>query len=102
MLFRSESTLLIDATQKYPLPPLALPTREYMEKARTLWEELKLPALTPKGPWHGYTLGDWNDTWERFAQRTVLGDWEANGLETLERRRDDLNPETPTARHEKL
>jgi len=99
---KSESTLLIDATQKYPLPPLALPTREYMEKARTLWEELKLPALTPKGPWHGYTLGDWNDTWERFAQRTVVGDWEANGLETLKRRRDDLNPETPTARHEKL
>ena len=99
---KSESTLLIDATQKYPLPPLALPTREYMEKARTLWEELKLPAITPKGPWHGYTLGDWNDTWERFAQRTVVGDWEANGLETLERRRDDLNPETPTARHEKL
>jgi 4-hydroxy-3-polyprenylbenzoate decarboxylase len=99
---KSESTLLIDATQKYPLPPLALPTREYMEKARTLWEELKLPALTPKGPWHGYTLGNWNDTWERFAQRTVVGDWEANGLETLTRRRDDLNPETPTARHEKL
>ena len=99
---KPESTLLIDATQKYPLPPLALPTREYMEKARTLWEELKLPALTPKGPWHGYTLGNWNDTWERFAQRTVVGDWEANGLETLKRRRDDLNPETPTARHEKL
>jgi 4-hydroxy-3-polyprenylbenzoate decarboxylase len=99
---KSESTLLIDATQKWPLPPLALPTRTYMENARKLWEELHLPALTPKGPWHGYTLGDWNDTWERFAQRTVAGEWEANGLETIQRRRDDLKPETPTARHEKL
>ena len=97
-----ESTLLIDATQKYPMPPLALPGKEYMEHARALWEKLKLPTLSPKGPWHGYTLGDWNETWERFAKRTVVGDWEASGLETIKRRREDLSPETPTANHEKL
>ncbi len=99
---KAESTLLIDATQKHPMAPLALPGKDYMEHAKKLWVELKLPALSPKGPWHGYTLGDWTQTWERFAQRAVVGDWEANGLETLKRRRDDLNPETPTARHEKL
>lgn len=99
---KSESTMLIDATQKYPMPPLALPTRPYMEHAKALWEELKLPALSPKGTWHGYTLGDWTETWERFAQRTVAGDWEANGLETIARQREDLSPETPTAKHEKL
>ena len=98
----AESTLLIDATQKYPMAPLALPGKAYMEHARSLWEELKLPALSPKGPWHGYTLGDWTETWERFAKRTIVGEWEANGLETIKRRRDDLNPETPTAKHEKL
>ena len=98
----AESTLLIDATQKYPMAPLALPGKAYMEHARSLWEELKLPALSPKGPWHGYTLGDWTETWERFAKRTIAGEWEANGLETIKRRRDDLNPETPTAKHEKL
>jgi len=98
----AESTLLIDATQKYPMAPLALPGKAYMEHARSLWEELKLPALSPKGPWHGYTLGDWTETWERFAKRTIVGDWEANGLETIKRRREDLNPETPTAKHEKL
>ncbi len=97
-----ESTLLIDATQKHPMPPLALPGKEYMEHAKALWEKLKLPALSPKGPWHGYTLGDWTETWERFAKRTVAGDWEASGLETIKRRRDDLTPETPTANHEKL
>jgi 4-hydroxy-3-polyprenylbenzoate decarboxylase len=98
----AESTLLIDATQKFPMAPLALPGKAYMEHARSLWEELKLPALSPKGPWHGYTLGDWTQTWERFAQRTIVGEWEANGLETINRRRDDLSPETPTAKHEKL
>ncbi len=98
----AESTLLIDATQKYPMAPLALPGKAYMEHARSLWEELKLPALSPKGPWHGYTLGDWTETWERFAKRTIVGEWEANGLETIKRRREDLNPETPTAKHEKL
>ena len=98
----AESTMLIDATQKFPMAPLALPGKAYMEHARSLWEELKLPALSPKGPWHGYTLGDWTETWERFAQRTIVGDWEANGLETIKRRREDLSPETPTAKHEKL
>ena len=99
---KSESTMLIDATQKHPMAPLALPGREYMERAKQLWDELKLPALSVKQPWHGYTLGDWTETWEQFAQRTIAGDWEANGLETLKRRRDDVAPETPTAKHEKL
>ncbi len=48
-----DSTLLIDATLKSTAPPLALPTREFMEKAKTIWDELKLPAITPQPPWHG-------------------------------------------------
>ena len=48
------------------MPPLALPTREYMEHARALWEELGLPALNVQAPWHGYTLDDWTDTWETY------------------------------------
>jgi 4-hydroxy-3-polyprenylbenzoate decarboxylase len=91
----SESTMLIDATLKHPMPPLALPSREHMEHARRLWEELDLPALQPTAPWHGYTLGDWTETWEQFAQRAVAGDWEQNGLQTLARQRGGLTPETP-------
>jgi len=98
---QSESTLLIDATQKRPMAPLALPTREHMEHARVIWEELGLPALNVKSPWHGYTLGDWTDTWERFAQRTVRGEWEENGIETLARSRGGLEPETPVGKVEK-
>ena len=92
----ADSTMLIDATRKRPMPPLALPAREFMEHARTIWEELGLPALAPQSPWHGYTLGDWTDTWETFARRATVGDWEATGRETLARQRSGVTPETPT------
>ena len=90
-----ESTLLIDATQKESYPPISLPKREYMERARAIWEELGLPALTPKQPWHGYSLGDWDAVWDTYAQRAVSGQWEETGKETFARRRAGLTPETP-------
>jgi 4-hydroxy-3-polyprenylbenzoate decarboxylase len=86
---------LIDATLKQAFPPLALPTREYMERARAIWDELGLPTLSPRPPWHGYTLGDWNATWETYATRAVAGAWEQSGTETFALRRDGLTPETP-------
>jgi 4-hydroxy-3-polyprenylbenzoate decarboxylase len=98
---KSDSTMLIDATLKHPMPPLALPTKPYMEHARELWNELGFPALKADSPWHGYTLGDWSETWERFAQRTAAGDWEVNGLETEKRARPGLKPETPVTSGEK-
>ena len=52
-------------------------------------------ALNVQSPWHGYTLGDWTDAWETFAQRAAAGDWEQNGIETLARQRAGLMPETP-------
>jgi len=90
----SNSTMLIDATLKRPMPPLALPTREIMEHARGIWEELGLPPLTVEQPWHGYSMGDWSETWELFARRAAAGDWELNGLNTLSRQRRGLDPET--------
>ena len=97
----SDATLLIDATLKQALPPLALPTREFMERARSIWEELGLPPLAPQSPWHGYSLGDWRDAWETFAQRAVRGQWETSGEETFARRRSGLTPETPVRDVEK-
>jgi 3-polyprenyl-4-hydroxybenzoate decarboxylase len=90
-----DATLLIDATLKSPMPPLALPAREYMEHARTMWEELGLPALKPQPPWHGYSLGEWDAAWDRYAERAVEGHWVENGAETFARRRGGLTPETP-------
>jgi 4-hydroxy-3-polyprenylbenzoate decarboxylase len=91
----NDSSLLIDATLKQAFPPLALPTREFMDRARKIWDELELPALSPQPPWHGYTLGDWNETWETYAKRAVTGGWEQSGKETFARKRGGLTPETP-------
>lgn len=90
-----DATLLIDATVKEPLPPLALPARAYMEKARAIWDELGLPRLSPQPPWHGYSLGDWDAAWDIFAERAVKGEWPQSGIETFARRRGGLTPETP-------
>ena len=91
----NDSTMLIDATLKQAFPPLALPAREYMERAREIWQELDLPALSPQPPWHGYQLGDWDKAWDEFARRAVAGEWEKSGKETFARRRGGLTPETP-------
>jgi 4-hydroxy-3-polyprenylbenzoate decarboxylase len=90
-----ESTMLIDATQKEPDPPVSLPKREYMERALTIWRELGLPPVTPRQPWHGYSLGDWDAVWDTYASRAVAGKWEETGKETFAQRRGGLTPETP-------
>ena len=93
-----ESTMLIDATQKTPDPPISLPKREYMERARAIWQELGLPPITPRQPWHGYSLGNWDPVWDTYAERAVAGRWEETGQETFARRRRGLTPETPVKR----
>jgi 4-hydroxy-3-polyprenylbenzoate decarboxylase len=45
-------------------------------------------------------LGDWTDTWQRFADRAAAGDWEENGKETLARQRTGLEAETSVKRVE--
>ena len=92
---REDSTILIDATLKSDMPPLALPKQEFMERALTLWKELNLPPITPQSPWHGYSLGDWDDQYDVYARRAVEGRWAESGSETIERRRAGLIPETP-------
>ena len=48
------SSILIDATRKWDYPPVSLPKKEFMERAKKIWEEEGLPPLTPKSPWFGY------------------------------------------------
>jgi 4-hydroxy-3-polyprenylbenzoate decarboxylase len=93
--------LLIDATRKKLMPPLALPKKEYMEEALAIWKELDLPAIKVPSPWHGYELGNWGDDWTKFAENAVRGDWEANGLQTLARQRPGLDAETTVRSIEK-
>ncbi len=89
-----DSTLLIDATMKSDMPPLALPKREYMERARTIWDELGLPALRPQPPWFGYSLGDWLPQWDAAAERAARGGYLENGRISEQYRKKGLVPET--------
>jgi 4-hydroxy-3-polyprenylbenzoate decarboxylase len=70
----SESSLLIDATRKADFPPLSLPKKEYMERARQIWEELGLPKLEPQEPWHGYLLGYWPEDLDEEARLAAAGE----------------------------
>lgn len=90
-----DGTLMIDATLKHDMPPLALPTEEFMTHAQKIWQELNLPRITPQAPWHGYDLGDWQDEWTEFANAAVAGNWRQSGKSTYERRHGNLIPETP-------
>jgi 4-hydroxy-3-polyprenylbenzoate decarboxylase len=89
-----DGTLLIDATMKGDMPPLALPKREYMERAKTLWDELGLPPLRPQPPWFGYSLGDWLPEWDAAAERAVKGQYLENGRLSAKERRKGVKPET--------
>ncbi|TPG08445.1 UbiD family decarboxylase [Sphingomonas oligophenolica] len=91
----TEGTLMIDATLKHDMPPLALPAERYMTNARKIWEELQLPHITPSPPWHGYHLGDWDDRWSGYADAAVAGDWRTTGERTWAHREAGLKPETP-------
>jgi hypothetical protein len=52
---------------------VALPGKESMERARAIWEEIGLPQLKPKFPWHGYELGHWPDELRQAAAAVVAG-----------------------------
>src|SRR5262249_17083160 len=53
-----DAGVLTAPPRKGAFPPISLPKREYMERARAIWEELGLPALKPQTPWFGTSLGE--------------------------------------------
>jgi 4-hydroxy-3-polyprenylbenzoate decarboxylase len=85
-----DASVLIDATLKENFPPISLPRREYMERARVIWEELGLPQLKPEAPWFGYSLGEWPEELEQAAARAVRGDYFETGKLLVGRRRKDV------------
>ena len=89
-----DATLLMDATTKEELPPLALPKQEYMERARKIWEELGLPKLRPQSPWFGVPAGDWLPQWDAAGKRAAEGRYLENGTASETLRRSGIKPET--------
>lgn len=80
------SSLLIDATRKWGYPPVSLPKKEYMERARQIWEKLGLPALKPQVPWYGYSLGYWTKENEEEAQMALKGEHYKTGEKLAKKR----------------
>jgi UbiD family decarboxylase len=94
MIDHEDSAVLIDATLKETFPPVSLPKRQYMERARTIWEELGLPKLRPEMPWFGYDLGEWNDHLERQAELAVKSEYWQTGEWCRQRKRSDVKMNT--------
>jgi 3-polyprenyl-4-hydroxybenzoate decarboxylase len=68
------STVLINATRKWDCPPVALPKKEFMERAREIWEEEGLPKIEIKTPWFGYDLGYWPEEFAEEAKLALQGE----------------------------
>ena len=89
-----DGCLLINATLKENLPPVSLPKREYMERAKEIWEELGLPRLKPEAPWYGYALGAWPEEFEEAARRAAKGDYLQYAQALQQSRRSDVSMNT--------
>jgi 4-hydroxy-3-polyprenylbenzoate decarboxylase len=93
-----DASVLIDATLKENFPPISLPKREFMEKAKLIWEELGLPKLKPEQPWFGYSLGEWSEEFDAAAQAATRGDYLDNAKALEKRRRKDVAMNTEVRR----
>ncbi|MBI2954782.1 MAG: UbiD family decarboxylase [Chloroflexi bacterium] len=72
--YPATSSLLVDATRKWGYPPTSLPRRDFMERARQIWDEEGLPELKPKMPWFGSSLGYWPDEIAEEAELALRGE----------------------------
>ena len=75
----STGALLINAVRPWLYTPVSLPRKEFMERSKAIWEELKLPPLKPRLPWYGYSLGAWTNEDEEEAELAVRGEYFATG-----------------------
>ena len=91
------ASVLINATLKGPSAPVALPKREFMERAKT-WERLGLPPLEPEMPWYGYPLGAWPAELERQARMAAKSEYFELGKNLANERRSDVAMNTPVQR----
>jgi 4-hydroxy-3-polyprenylbenzoate decarboxylase len=86
--------LVINATRKWAYPPVALPRKDYMERALEIWaKHPDLPAPQLRQPWHGYTLGFWPEDHQRYADLITQGEYLKIGdemAELRERVREDM------------
>lgn len=80
---QGNSSILIDATRKWPYTPTSLPTKKYMDRAREIWEAEGLPPLKPREPWHGVSWGEWPESYRRHAEMGDRGEFDKIAEEIL-------------------
>ena len=81
-----DSGMLINACLKEPWPPISLPSRDLMERALEIWNELGLPKVRPQRPWYGYSLGQWDDELDAEARLALRGEHFKTGEKLAQRR----------------
>ena len=89
------ASVLINALLKGDFSPVALPKKEFMERAKVIWEELGLQPLKPEPPWHGYDLGVWPAALERQAEMATRSEYFDSSDELIAGRRSDVNMNDP-------
>jgi 4-hydroxy-3-polyprenylbenzoate decarboxylase len=82
----STAALLINAIRPWPYTPVSLPRKEFMERSKAIWQELGLPTLKERMPWHGYSLGAWTREDEQEAELAVKGEHFVTGKKQAGRR----------------
>ena len=80
------SAMLIDATRSWAYPPVSLPAKEFMERAKEMWDREGLPPLKPKVPWHGYNLGYWSEEEQEEAALALEGEHYQTGEKQAQHR----------------
>jgi 4-hydroxy-3-polyprenylbenzoate decarboxylase len=76
---------LINAVRSWDYPPVALPAKEYMDRALEIWKRTPgAPELNLREPWHGYELGYWPELFGEIAQLMADGDFLKAGELLLE------------------
>ena len=92
------AAVLINALLKSRTAPVALPKREFMERAKVIWDRIGLPPLTPEAPWHGYDLGYWPAELARQAELATRSEYFSLGPEFAKQRRADVAMNAPVDR----
>ena len=73
------SLMLVDATRKWPYPPVSLPPESIMREALAIWDQLGLHPLNLRTPWYGYELGWWPEAEREAAQMAIQGRYYETG-----------------------
>lgn len=71
----TQSMLLMNATMKWPLPPISLPKKEFMDRAVQIWREEGFPELKLREPYYGRNLGYWHPEENQKAEWALKGEY---------------------------